>query len=147
MSPYPRLLSLQLHISQSIIAYVSLTAGVGFNDTQYYVNVDVDYIINTTVVTTMSDFLIYDDLFTVDTVRFTSVSDTRFAIEPISGEITVSKQLDPLRTHYVRTYIRFNGTLRTTGEYYSSSTSVLVRVYTLGMGVVLLFNTSYFNTH
>ena len=116
-----------------------LTAGVGFNDTRYSVNVDVDYQINTTVVTTMSNFLIYDDLFTVDTVRFTRVSDTRFAINPVSGEITISKHLDPLRTHYVRTYISFNGTKSATGEYYSSTTSVLVRVYTLGMGVVLLF--------
>ena len=107
--------------------------------------------VNITVVTTMSNFLIYDDLFTVDTVRFTRVSDSRFAIEPVSGEITITKHLDPLRTHYVRTYVSFNGTLKATGEYYSSSTSVLVRVYTLGMCIpgsgVILIPDSYFSTH
>jgi len=118
----------------SLLAYL-LTAGVGFNDSQYYVNVDADYKINTTIVATMSNFLIYDDLFTKDTVRFTRVSDTRFAIKPTSGEIIITQHLDPLRTHYVRTYISFNGTL-VTGEYYSSTTSTLVRVYTLGMNQV-----------
>ena len=89
------------------------------------------YVINVTVVARMKDFLSYDD-FTVEYLAFTYISDSRFSIDRKTGEIRIKRPLDPLRTHYPRVYMSYNGTINTTKKFYSSSTSVSLRIFTSG---------------
>ena len=93
---------------------------------------DANYIINQTVVTTMTNFLHYDDMFIVNAINFYYISDIRFNIDPITGVITVRRDLDPLRYHYARVYLQYNGTINTTKVFYESRISTLVRIYTMG---------------
>ena len=93
---------------------------------------DANYTTNQTVLITMANFLNYDDTFVVDDMSFYYISDSRFSLNPITGGITIIKHLDPLRYHYVRVYLRYNGTINTTKEFYESRTSTLVRIYTMG---------------
>ena len=111
---------------------VSHTAGIGFNASSYYITLEVDYTINVTVVATMTDFLTYDDNFIVKALDFYYINDFRFSIDPDTGDIKIIRKLDPLRTHYVRVYLRYNGTINSTKQFYRSSTSVLVQIYTKG---------------
>ena len=78
----------------------------------------------------MRNFLSYDDTFQLEKLEFYYISDTRFSIDRITGDIKVIRHLDPLRTHYARVYLRYNGT--TSNRFYSLTTSTLVRIYTLG---------------
>ena len=107
-------------------------AGMGFNTSSHSITMDTDYVINVTILARMSDFLTTDDNFILETRSFYYISDRRFSIDPNSGEIRIVQKLDPLRTHYARVYLRYNGTINTTKQLYSSTTSILVRIYTLG---------------
>ena len=80
----------------------------------------------------MTDFLTYDDNFIVKALDFYYISDFRFSIDSDTGVITIIRKLDPLRTHYVRVYLRYNGTINSTKRFYGSTTSVVVRIYTKG---------------
>ena len=93
---------------------------------------EVDYTVNVMVVATMTDFLTYDDNFIVETLNFYYISDFRFSVDPDTGDIKIIRKLDPLRTHYARVYLRYNGTINTTNRFYGSTTSVLLRIYTKG---------------
>ena len=93
---------------------------------------DTDYVVNVTVVATMTDFLTYDKNFMLVYKEFYYISDRRFSIDPDTGEIKIVAKLDPLRYHYARVYLRYNGTINTTGQLYTSATSMLLRIYTLG---------------
>ena len=112
--------------------YFYCVAGMGFNISSHSITMDTDYVINVTILATMSDFLTTDDNFILETRSFYYISDRRFSIDPNSGEIKIVQKLDPLRSHYARIYLRYNGTINTTKQLYSSTTSILVRIYTLG---------------
>ena len=112
--------------------YFYCAAGIGFNTSSYYITVDTDYVINVTVLATMTDFLTYDDNFILEAMTFYYISDWRFSIDPNTGEIKIVQKLDPLRTHYARVYLGYNGTINSTNKSYGSTTSVLVQIYTLG---------------
>ena len=110
---------------------LSLAAGVGFNASSYYITVDARYAINETVLTTMSNFLIYDDNFNIDTPIF-YIAVEYFSISRTTGDIKIIHQLDPHSLFYVFVLLRFNGTITTTNTYYSSLASTLVQIYALG---------------
>ena len=93
---------------------------------------DTDYVVNQTILVTMTDFLTYDESFILESKQFYYISDRRFSVDPDTGDIKIIAKLDPLRYHYVRVYLRYNGTINTTGQLYSSTTSMLIRIYTLG---------------
>ena len=112
--------------------YISYAAGIGFNTSSYYITMDSDYVINVTVLVTLSDFLTSDDNFILETKSFYYITDSRFSVDPDSGEIKIIRKLDPLRLHYARVYLKYNGTINTTKSPYSSSASILIRIFTLG---------------
>ena len=114
------------------ICIVSLAAGIGFNASSYYITVDANYTINQTVLITMTNFLSYENTFILNTLTFYRISDSRFYLDPTTGDIKVKRHLNPLRFHYARVYLRYNGTINTTQQFYQSTTSALVRIYTLG---------------
>ena len=114
------------------VCIVSPAAGIGFNASSYYITVDANYTINQTVLATMRNFLNYDDTFILKAMTFYYISDIRFYLDPITGDIKVKRHLDPLRLHYARVYLRYNGTINTTNRFYASTTSTLVRIYTRG---------------
>ena len=87
----------------------------------------------------MSDYLISDNSFVKDYVRFTYISDRRFSIDSVTGDIKIQRHLDPLRLHYVRVYLRYNGTVKSTKRLYSATTSVLIRIYTKGKWSLLTY--------
>ena len=80
----------------------------------------------------MTDFLRYDDTFMLTSMIFYYISDTRFSIDPNTGDIKIQRDLDPLRYHYARVYLRYNGTINTTGKFYESRISTLIRIFTMG---------------
>ena len=98
---------------------------------------DTNYTVNETVLIRMADYLINDSSFAEDYFRFTSISDRRFYIDSVTGDIKIQRQLDPLRLHYVRVYLRYNGTVKSTKRLYSATTSVLVRIYTKGKYIII----------
>ena len=113
--------------------YISYAAGIGFNTSSHYITLDTDYVINVTVLVTLSDFLTSDDNFILETRSFYYITDSRFSVDPDSGEIKIIRKLDPLRLHYARVYLRYNGTINTTmSPYTSSRASILIRIFTLG---------------
>ena len=83
----------------------------------------------------MSDYLIYDSSFAEDYVRFTYISDRRFNIDSVTGDIKIQSKLDPLHLHYVIVYLRYNGTVKSTKRLYSATTNVLILIYSKGMYV------------
>ena len=127
---FRRLCSVSLYIVYTCI--VSFAAGIGFNASSYYITVDANYTINQTVLTTMTNFLNYDNTFILNALTFYYISDSRFYLDPTTGDIKVKQHLDPLRLHYARVYLRYNGTINTTKQFYQSTTSTLVRIYILG---------------
>jgi len=81
----------------------------------------------------MSNFLSYDDSFQLQSLEFYYISDARFSIDRITGDIKVIRHLDPLHTHNVTVYLRYNGTISLTDRFYRSTTSTLVQIlYTMG---------------
>jgi len=92
---------------------------------------ETSYIINVTVVATMQDFLTIED-FTVESLAFTWISDRRFSIDRYTGAVKIMQPLDPLRTHYPRVYLTYNGTISSTNKFYGASTSALLRIFTSG---------------
>ena len=98
---------------------------------------ETDYVVNVTVVATMTDFLTYDKNFRLLYKEFYYISDRRFSVDPDTGDIKVIDILDPLRYHNARVYLKYNGTVNTTEQLYTSATSMLLRIYTLGKYVFI----------
>ena len=79
----------------------------------------------------MKDFLTYVD-FNAENLAFTYISDRRFSVDRYTGEVKIIQPLDPLRTHYPRVYLTYNGTISSTNKFYGASTSALLRIFTSG---------------
>ena len=93
---------------------------------------DTNYTVNETMLIRMGDYLIYDSSFVMNYVRFTYISDKRFYIDSVTGDIKVQRKLDPLRLHYATVHLRYNGTVTATKRLYSATISVLIQIYTKG---------------
>ena len=116
---------------------IPYAAGIGFNTSAHDMTMETDYVKNVTILARMTDFLIYNENFVLLNRQFYYISDRRFSVDPTTGDIKVIDELDPLRYHDARVYLRYNGTINTTGQLYSSATSMLLRIYTLGKYVFI----------
>ena len=113
------------------VCVLSLVAGVGFNASSYYITVDANYTINQTVLTTMSNFLIYDENFNLDTLDF-SISNKNFFIDSNTGAIKIQHHVAPLRIYHIWVFLSYNGMITTTNKHYRSSILAPVQIYMLG---------------
>ena len=79
----------------------------------------------------MSNFLIYDENFNLDSLDF-FITDANFFINSTTGDIKIRHHVVPLRNYDTRVYLSFNGTITTTNKQYSSTIRASVQIYILG---------------